>query len=50
MQNKKKLLLDEWGEKNEIIEKEKDINIWEKMIFFMKNIEKWKKITIGFCA
>ena len=30
--------------------KEKDTNIWEKMIFFVKNIEKWKKITIGFCA
>ena len=31
-------------------EKEKDTNIWEKMIFSVKNIEKWKKITIGFCA
>ena len=31
-------------------EKEKDTNIWEKMKFFVKNIEKWKKITIGFCA
>lgn len=31
-------------------EKEKDTNIWEEMIFSVKNIEKWKKITIGFCA
>jgi len=31
-------------------EKEKDTNIWEKLIFSVKNIEKWKKIAIEFCA
>lgn len=34
MQNKKKLLLDEWGEKNEIIEKEKGKEFYlEKLVF-----------------
>ena len=31
-------------------EKEKDTNIWEKLIFSVKNIEKWKIITVEFCA